>query len=99
MSFEQWYHEVQCVKDHYHELFIRGSIIHLLKGAAADIAHYVGPISSVYHIVKRLPATFGIVATFDILMQNIYNVSQKNIKKVLSYVTRLELLIKFDSSV
>ena len=30
--FEQWYHEVQCVKDHYPELVVWESIVQLLKG-------------------------------------------------------------------
>ena len=27
VSFEQWYHEVQCVKDHYPESVVRQSIV------------------------------------------------------------------------
>ena len=32
VSFEQWYHEVQCIKDHYAETVVQESIIRLLKG-------------------------------------------------------------------
>ena len=32
VSFEQWYHEVQCVKDHYPESVVWNSIIRSLKG-------------------------------------------------------------------
>ena len=35
--FEQWNHEVQCVKDHYPELVVWESIVRSLKGAAADM--------------------------------------------------------------
>ena len=38
VSFEQWYHEVQCVKDHYLESVVWESIVRSLKGAAADMA-------------------------------------------------------------
>ena len=27
VSFEQWYHEVQCIKDHYLELLVWKSIV------------------------------------------------------------------------
>ena len=30
--FEQWYHKVQCVKDHYLESVVKESMIHSLKG-------------------------------------------------------------------
>ena len=38
VSFEQWYHKVQCVKDHYSETMVWESIVRLLKGVAADMA-------------------------------------------------------------
>ena len=46
VSFKQWYHEVQCVKDHYPESVVRESIVHSLKGAVADMARYMGPTTS-----------------------------------------------------
>ena len=41
VSYEQWSHEVQCIKDHYLELVVRESIMRSLKGAAADMACYM----------------------------------------------------------
>ena len=43
-SFEQWCHEVQCIKDHYPEAVVQESINRLLKGAMADMAGYVDPL-------------------------------------------------------
>ena len=37
VSYEQWSHEVQCIKDHYPESVVRESIMWSLKGAAADM--------------------------------------------------------------
>ena len=51
VSFEQWYHEVQCVKDHYPESVVRESIEHSLKGVVADMARYMGHTASVAHIL------------------------------------------------
>ena len=56
--FEQWYHEVQFVKDHYPESVVWESIIRSLKGEAADMAQYIGPTASVVHIVRKLSVIF-----------------------------------------
>ena len=54
VSFEQWYHEVQCVKDHYLGSVVWESIIRSLKGAAVDMAWYMGPTTTVAHILRKL---------------------------------------------
>ena len=89
VSYEQWSHEVQCIKDHYPESVVRESIMQSLKGAAADMAHYMGPTASVSDILEKLSIIFGTVASFDVLMQNFYKISQGN-EKVPSFATRLE---------
>ena len=90
VSYEQWSHEVQCVKDHYLELVVRESIIRSIKGAAADMAHYMGPTASVSEILEKLSVIFWMVASFDVLRQNFYKITQGGSKKVPSFVTRLE---------
>ena len=70
VSFKQWYHEVQCIKDHYLESVVWESIISSFKGAAADMALYMSPTISVAHILQKLSVIFGTVASFDVLMQN-----------------------------
>ena len=89
VSYEQWSHEVQCVKDHYPESVVRESIMRSLKGAAADMARYMGPTASVSDILEKLSVIFGTVASFDVLMQSFYKISQGN-EKVPSFATRLE---------
>ena len=90
LSFEQWYHEVQCIKDHYPESVVWESIIRLLKGAVADMAWYMGSTASMAHILRKLSVTFSTVASFNVLMQNFYKVTQGNNEKVPSFATRLE---------
>ena len=75
MSFEQWYHKVQCVKDQYPESAVWESIVRLLKGAVVDMAWYMGPAASVAHILQKLTIIFGTVVSFDMLMQNVYKVA------------------------
>ena len=90
VSFEQWYHKVQCIKDQYPEAVVWESIIRSWKGAAADMARYVGPTTSLDHILQNLQVIFGMVASFDILMQNFYKVTQGNNEKFPSFSMRLE---------
>ena len=78
VSLEQWYHEVQCVKDHYPESVVWESIVRLLKGTVVDMAWYISPTASMAHILQKLTIIFGTVASFEILMQNFYKVTQGN---------------------
>ena len=87
--FEQWYHKVQCVKDHYPESVVRESIAHSLKGAVVDMARYMGPTASMAHILQKLTYFQG-SSVIDMLMQKFYKVTQNNIEKVPSFATRLE---------
>ena len=58
VSFEQWNHEVHCIKDHYPELVVWESIMRSLKGAAADMAQYMGPTAGVSNILEKLSVIF-----------------------------------------
>ena len=90
VSYKQWSHEVQCVKDHYPRIGGSGeSIMQSLKGAVADMARYMGPTAGVSDILEKLSVIFGTVASFDVLMQNFYKISQGN-EKVPSFVMWLE---------
>ena len=43
VSFEQWHHEVQCVKDHYPETVVWESIVQSLKGGSSRYGQVYGP--------------------------------------------------------
>ena len=43
VSYEQWSHKVQCIKDHYPESVVRESIMQSLRGAVADMVLLYGP--------------------------------------------------------
>ena len=88
--FEQWYHDVHCIKDHYLEAVACKSIIWLLKGPAVDMASCMGPTASIAHILQKLSIIFGMVVSFNVVMQNFYKVTQGNNEKVPSFVVQLE---------
>ena len=54
------------------------------------MAWYMGPTTRVAHILQKLTVIFGTVASFDLLMQNFYKVTQGNHEKVPSFAMRLE---------
>ena len=89
VSYEQWSHKVQCIKDHYPESVVRESIMQSLRGAAADMARYMGPTAGVSKILEKLLVIFSTVASFDVLMQNFYKILQGN-EKVPSFAASLE---------
>ena len=59
VSFKQWYHEVQCVKDHYPESVVWESIVRSLKEAAADMARYMGPFTVKVQVVELCTSVVG----------------------------------------
>ena len=59
VSYEQWSHKVQCIKDHYPESVVRESIMRSLKGAVAGMACYMGPTAGVSEILEKLLVIFG----------------------------------------
>ena len=54
------------------------------------MARYMGPTTSMAHILQKLTVIFGTVAFFDILMQNFYKITENNHEKVPSFATSLE---------
>ena len=54
------------------------------------MARYMGPTTSMAHILQKLTIIFGTVVSFNVLMQKFYKVTQNNNKKVPSFATRLE---------
>ena len=88
VSLEQWYHEFQCIEDHYPESVVWESIIRSLKGTVSDMAPCIGPTTSVAHILWKLSVIFGTVASIDALMQNFYKVTQGNKENVPSFAIR-----------
>ena len=76
-------------QDHYLEAVVWESIIQLLKGAAADMARYMGTTTSIAQSLQKLLIIFGTVASCEILMQNFYKVTQGNHEKVPSFAMRL----------
>ena len=89
VSFEHWYHEVQCVMDHYPESVIWENIVRSSKGAGmAWPGTWVLPL--VWPIFCKNWHHFDTKVSFDVLMQNFYKVIQGNHEKVPSFTTRLE---------
>ena len=52
------------------------------------MARYMGPTTSVSEILQKLMVTFGTVESFNVLMQNVYKVTQGNHEKVPSFATK-----------
>ena len=53
------------------------------------MAWYMGPAAGVSDILDKLMVIFGTVASFDVLMQNFYKITQGNNEKVPLFAMRL----------
>ena len=51
---------------------------------------FLGPASSVDTILDNLDSLYGLVSTFDVMMQGFYKESQGRTKSVAHYIARLE---------
>ena len=69
--------------DHYPEPVVCESIVRSLKGAAVHMAWCIGPTTSVSDILEKLTVIFGTVASFNVLMQNFYKMTQETTKSAL----------------
>ena len=54
------------------------------------MAQYMGPTTSVSNTLQKLMVIFCVVASFDVLMQNFYKVTQGNHEKVPSFTMSLK---------
>ena len=91
VSFEQWYHEVQCVKDHYLESVVWETIAYILSKGQQWIWPDIWALPLVWPtFCKSWPLSFGTEVSFNVLMQNFYKVTHNNNEKVPSFATRLE---------
>ena len=54
------------------------------------MAWYMGPTTGVSNILEKLLVIFGTVASFDVLVQNFYKITQGNNKKVPPFAMRIE---------
>ena len=72
---------------------VQESIVQSLKGAAAGMAWYMGPSPSVREILQKLAVIFGMVASFDVLMQNFYKVMHPSSRSILSATELLHKVI------
>ena len=90
VSFEQLYHEVWCIKDHYPEVVVWESVIWSLKGAPwIWLGIWVPPLAFTIYCTNCQ----SFLAQKPCLMcpfKDFYKVSQGNNEKVPPFATRLE---------
>ena len=75
------------------EVTLWEGIVWSLCRATADLVWYLGLQALVAEILNKLELVYGTMASFDILMQNFYNLQQGKIEKVILYITWLEVAL------
>ena len=74
-TYNQWTFEVHSIESCYQEGVLWEGIIWSLKGHAANMVQFLGPTPSVDAILDKLDSLYGLVYTFDIMMQGFYRES------------------------
>ena len=72
VSFEHRAFKVRSVMWNHTEVTLCVGKVWSLHGATADLIQYLGPQALVAEIINKLELVYGTVASFDILMQNLY---------------------------
>ena len=81
VSFEQWAFEVKNVMKSHTVATLREGLVWSLYGVAADLVSYLGSQAPVSEIIDKLELVCSTMASFDILMQNVYKLLQGKTKK------------------
>ena len=61
----------------YGEALVREAMIHSLKGKVACTICYLGHNASMSAMLNKLNTVYGAVASYDLLMQKVYQVTQE----------------------
>ena len=93
VSFEQWSYELQTLRKTYNDSALREGIQHSLRGATADTVRNMGPDGPLDTIIKKFAIVYGIVKSFDLLMQDFYHADQGEEESIPSFATWVEGLL------
>ncbi len=92
VSFAQWVYQVKAHARNYNESKMREALVIALKGTAADMVRLMGEESSVENILQRLSVIYGTVGSYESMMQEFYDLSQKHGEDVASFASRVQTM-------
>ncbi len=90
VSFEAWLYEAEGYLNTHSTKAVRDAIQKSLKGKAYDALINLGKNRPIEEILNAFRIKFGIVATVDSLMSDIYSMKQLETETVANYETRLK---------
>ena len=90
VSFEQWEYEVEILKATHTESAIREAITKSLKGSAAEALRALGPLATLEQILVSFRGKYGIAASYDTLMSDLYTFTQQDEETVPQFATKIE---------
>ena len=92
-TFTQWVHEVRDALGRFPEATVRNWITRSLRGAPAKLVRGLGPNPAVETILRKLQTMHGAVASLDVMMRRLFNISQNKGEHVSQFATRLEIAL------
>ena len=70
ISFEWWLFKVRTLQWTYPKSTIKDAIVRSHKGPTTDLMYYLGSGVSVARMSNKLETIYGIIVSYDVLMQN-----------------------------
>ena len=90
VGFEHWEYEIEILKTSHTESSIKEAITKSLRGSAAEALRALGPMASLEDILTSLRGKYGIAASYDTLMSNLYTLTQESEESVPQFATKVE---------
>ena len=89
LTFEQWYHDIQCCQQQYPESILLPALRKSIVGKAKTVLRSLGPAYSVAAALEALSQEYKLEASSDMIFQEFYRLRQEKGERVQVYSVRL----------
>ena len=94
VRFEHWLHSISDARKTFNEQLVRTAINKSCVGDTADANCCLPPMATLDDIIKKFEWLYWSVESFDTLMQEFYQIEQRKIERVHTFVLQLERVLK-----
>ena len=96
VRFEQWLHSISDARNKFNDQWARAAINTSCVGDVADAICCLPPRATLDDIIKKFKWLYGFMESFDILMQEFYQIVQGKSKRVQDFCPLFGMGLKED---
>ena len=93
VAYRSWVFDVHSALHKFAEPPIWQSVYKSICGPAKRLIWCLGPSATVHYYIMRLDYHFGVVAGFDVLTQQFYQITQNKGEKVRNFTTHINITL------